>query len=407
MSQTPSIYSRVQEDGGWRYETVFRAGSTGRPPECAPPFYIRYTPKGSKWQQWKKLNAEKLVDAKTEAVETLDTLAAESQGLSVADTQNSSNKGKTPLRVAIDGFLQKIRKTKTHGTIIAYVHHLDEFYDFAHSHTRFVDDITPAILRGYADYLAGAGYGAVTQRNRTIVVLSLLKAYGVQKDWENIQSRKEDDKTFSLKNDLPTIEREAAVPYQADELKKLFAACTPEERLRYKFFLGTGCRDQEVVYASWNDIDFQRGLFHVRAKPEVGFTVKKHNSRSVPLPSELLKLLKERKEIPPHPRWIFVNESGVPDHNFLGKLKNIARRAELNCEQCETCKTKKTCEHFYLHRFRKTAATGWHHAHVPPRTIQAWLGHKSLEVTMQYLGVDTPESQHANINAAFASATGD
>ena len=35
------------------------------------------------------------------------------------------------------------------------------------------------------------------------------------------------------------------------------------------------------------------------------------------------------------------------------------------------------------------------------RTIQNWLGHKSLEATMIYLGVTDSEKLRSNINAAF------
>jgi site-specific recombinase XerD len=45
------------------------------------------------------------------------------------------------------------------------------------------------------------------------------------------------------------------------------------------------------------------------------------------------------------------------------------------------------CEHIYLHRLRKTCAIRWHENGINVRTIQAWLGHKSLETTQIYLGV--------------------
>jgi hypothetical protein len=35
-------------------------------------------------------------------------------------------------------------------------------------------------------------------------------------------------------------------------------------------------------------------------------------------------------------RWIFTNENGDPEGHFLRKFKVIAKRAGLNCGQCET-----------------------------------------------------------------------
>ena len=54
------------------------------------------------------------------------------------------------------------------------------------------------------------------------------------------------------------MEEEDAVPYINEELNKLFAAMTPEESVRYKFFLGTACRDKEVTFAAWQDINWEK-----------------------------------------------------------------------------------------------------------------------------------------------------
>ena len=64
-----------------------------------------------------------------------------------------------------------------------------------------------------------------------------------------------------------------------------------EEKVRYKFFLGSGAREQEVSFASWSDLDLHKGVFTVRAKPEEGFTPKTHESRSIPLPANLVSAI--------------------------------------------------------------------------------------------------------------------
>ena len=56
------------------------------------------------------------------------------------------------------------------------------------------------------------------------------------------------------------------------------------------------------------------------------------------------------------------------------------------------------CEQHYLHRLRKTCATHWHNTGVPVRTIQHWLGHKSLETTMIYLGIQDTEALQEQVN---------
>ena len=112
-----------------------------------------------------------------------------------------------------------------------------------------------------------------------------------------------------------------------------------------------------------------------------------------------------------------MNDEGRPDNHFLRKLKRIAIRAGLNCGQCKTtitkgkydrkrevevtCETDPVCEHWYLHRFRKTCATRWQENGIPVRTIQKWLGHKNLETTMLYLGETDMDKLRGQIDTAF------
>jgi hypothetical protein len=55
------------------------------------------------------------------------------------------------------------------------------------------------------------------------------------------------------RDEMPVMEEEVAVPCTDTELTQLFAAMDDEERIRYKFFLGSSCRDKEMTFAAWND----------------------------------------------------------------------------------------------------------------------------------------------------------
>ena len=66
-----------------------------------------------------------------------------------------------------------------------------------------------------------------------------------------------------------------------------------------------------------------------------------------------------------------------------------------------SCKTDPVCEHWYLHRLRKTTATRWMNAGINVRKIQKWLGHKSLETTEIYLGAGTVDAnEQTKLNRA-------
>lgn len=396
------IYIRRKEPGkGWRYRAIPK---TGRPPQAdgSVKYHVRYRVAGKYvWSQ----PYETLEEARKEAAGLELNAEAAALGLTVKEYENTKNSNRVLVSTAIERFLSEARKTKKHTTAAEYKRNLKQFEESL-SETRFIDEVTKKALCEFRDFLAKEGYEARTQHNRLLLVLMLLKA-------NNIKTG------FSLSKDLPGYEEEAAVPYEPAELQKLFAAMQPEEIIRYKFFLGTASREQEVMYASWQDVDFARGVYHIRSKPDVGFTPKKHESRYVKMPTDLVEMLRERKKHAPQQRWLFVNGGGKPEGHFLEKFKRIALRAKANCGHCTapwtegrfptrkievTCKTHPVCKHHFLHRLRKTCASNWEASGVPVRTIQYMLGHKSLETTQKYLGIANLDSLTDKIDAAARGA---
>jgi integrase len=397
---TPSLYIRSKNpEGVWRYARI-KEGRGIRTAEISGPFYARPFIDGK--QVWKTLAAPSFKEAKDEAEQLAAALDAQAKGLTVLEAESLSNAHRTSIRTAVDTYLDQ-KSGKAKKTVLQYRLTLNEFIESLGGKVRFLDEINEDVLRRYKNYVTAQGYAGKTVDTRLNIVFFLLKKNGI--------------KARIPRDEMPTIEEEVPVPYTDEELKRLFEAMDDEEKTRYKFFLGTGCRDKEVSYASWTDIDWTKGEFHIRKKDDVGFFPKSHESRTVPLPKSLLELLKARRKKPQHERWIFVNAEGRPDNHFLRKLKRIATDAGLNCGHCKStvtvgrydqkkqvevsCKTHPVCEHFYLHRFRKTCATRWIEHGIPVRTVQAWLGHKNLETTMIYLGVTDSQKLRNEIDRAF------
>jgi len=396
-----SVYVRQKTDSGWRYQRV-KEGRGLKTGDLTPPFFTRRRMDGK--QVWKGLYAGTFREAKQEAAHFGGAVETESRGVTQAQTEPPRTVNRIPLVTAVDTYLEQ-KSGKSQKTVYQYKRTLSEFQEVVGRKVRYLDEVTENVLRTYKKSMEAEGYAGKTIDTRLNIVFFLLKKNGIA---ERIP-----------RDEMPVVEEEVAVPYTDNELTKLFAAMNDEEEIRYKFFLGSGCRDKEVTFAAWNDIDFDKKTYHVRRKEDVGFTPKSHESRTIPLPDSLIALLRARRKKAPHERWLFINEEGRPDNHFLRKLKRIAKRGGLNCGQCRTiitegryekrkkvevsCKDRPVCEHFYLHRFRKTCATRWHEAGIPIRTIQNWLGHKSLETTMIYLGVTDSEKLRTNINAAFFS----
>lgn len=378
-----AVYYRDPET--YRYQKVGK----GRPPKGAK-LYVRFTDAQGKRRWSQPFKSVEEANANSERVEIASEAA--SKGLTVAEFQDSLNAGKTTTRDAVEKFLKRHRNDRP-KTVQQYTTALSGTFDTVAKEYPFVCDLATAdALDSYVELLQKAGYAKKTINTRMGVVFSLLKDYRRETGVDHAS------KLVSVPK--PVQSRPKA--YTSEELGKLFAVMTREERARYIFFLHTGCREQEVQYATWDDVDFKQRKFHVTGdgKEDVNFVPKNHEERWIPLTTELHDILKGRRANSKS-RWIFSNEDGKPEGHFLRKFKAIAKRAGLNCGLCRTtimdgkyhirkpteisCETRPTCEKHYLHRLRKTAATRWLRNGINLMDIKTWLGHASLAVTQIYL----------------------
>ena len=308
------------------------------------------------------------------------------------------NANRTPIKTAVENYLHE-RRFGRPRSIAVYENVFEQLLANLPAGVRFIDQLANRrALNAYVECLRSQGYSNKTITTRMGFIFSLLKANGVDRSSRLIK--------------LPKVQGTRTKAYNSEELAKLFAGMTPEEHLRYLFFVRTGCREQEVQYAAWRDIDVKNLRYTVTGvgKSDVAFLPKNHGERVVPLTTDLGTLLAEHKTQATSDRWVFTNTDGKPESHFLRKFKAIAKRAGLNCGQCKatiregrydnrheveaTCKTRPICEEHYLHRLRKTAATNWL-SDFNLMKIKNWLGHKSLEVRQIYLDAEMhdPEEQ--------------
>ena len=412
-----SILIREADANGLKRFKAVPEGQGIRTGNVTGPFYYRPVIDGRQLPP-KRLKSAAFAEAKVEADNLPNKIVA--QELGVQPEQLRGNR--VPIVTAVQKYLEQ-KSSKAPRTLAQYRTTLEQFISILKSKAHFLDEIDEDVLRHFKKALEAEGYAGKTIDTRLNIVFFLLKKNGI--------------KARIPADEMPIVEEEPATPYSDTELRKLWTEIDKHyltetvngkeysgpgfgAEVRYKFFLGSGCRDREVTFAAWSNINFDRKEYTVRSKQDVGFTVKNHEARTVPLPDSLIKLLELRKANAPDERWIFVNTEGGPENHFLDKLKRIARDAGMNCGHCVsqrtegrhpsdrrkvtvTCKTHAVCEHIYLHRFRKTCATRWLNNGVGVRTIQHYLGHKDLETTMKYLGVeDSQAPEHrTKINKAF------
>jgi integrase/recombinase XerD len=159
--------------------------------------------------------------------------------------------------------------------------------------------------------------------------------------------------------------------YKKPELDRLFAACNDFEKTAFATLLLTGLREQELYFLAWPDVDLKEGIVRVTAKPEEGFSPKDYEERTIPIPPDLVRLL---KQLPQTSRWVFPNKKGGRMTHLLRRLKEMADAAKV--------------PNATLHKFRHTYATRLLESGCDIVTVQKLMGHSDIETTRQYLNPD-------------------
>jgi integrase/recombinase XerD len=313
-------------------------------------------------------------------------LNAVKAGATLADSPVTvGGQTKRSLRAAIDTYLDTIQANKKKKTHYAYKTSLTYFEESCHK--LYVEDIERTDLLKFKTHLV-TKYGLTDRTcwNKFSNVMSFLKDQGVSRVKDNHGQLS----PLVKKDDWPTFAEKRPVIYEQGELDKLFAACTDEELIWFRFFDTTGMREQEVMHCSWSDIDFVSRTVTVRFNAEFGFSPKKYKEREIPIPEKTISLLKAWEAKSDKDCGLVFPTSGCrPKMDFIECLKRVAKRAGLNPSG------------WILHRFRATFATRALRNGVDLSTVQAWLGHSDLASTLRYLRPADTQAIRDKVDAMY------
>jgi integrase/recombinase XerD len=299
----------------------------------------------------------------SEAQEAARLKKHELEGVALGVTEAAEEESKkTPLHAAVKRYLESVEALKKPNTHRKYKAVLDRFVEFMPANTEPCK-ITKDDL---GDFMVALKTRHKLDNNsvihQMIIVAQFLKRCGKAGLTRNI----------GLPERLVVLPRE----YSDDDLQRFFDACAPAEYTIYSTFLFTGFREQEVVHLFWSDINFALNTVRVTSKPDLGFWPKRWEEREVPVSKALIELLQShaRRE---NCRFVFPSPAGNREWHLLDRCKAIAKRAKLDSAN------------FDLKTFRSTYATRMLRAGFDVRTVQHWMGHRSLETTMRYLAPAT------------------
>ncbi len=275
-------------------------------------------------------------------------LNALNHGVAVLPANGNASRS---IAAAVEGYLEEVKLSKKPKTSAAYSTALSYFVESCHK--MHVEEIDRKDLLKFSAFLRdNKGQSPRSVYNKFENVMTFLKAVGIR--------------GLVGKNDWPRYTEEEPEIYEQEELHRLFKVCNEGERLWFEFFLMTGMREQEVMYAYWSDLNLQAHTVRVSHKPDHNWTPKAYKEREIPIPEKLARNLKAWKATSDKTcRLLFPTAGCKAKLDFLDCLKAVAKRAKLDPDR------------FWLHKFRATFATRCLWAGVDLRTVQQWLGHRT------------------------------
>lgn len=348
-----NLLKQIKVGDRWKIVAIPRTNKGGYDWQSLPEgrYYLDYYERGKRKRRVAGSTAAEALEALRRKKHALEGHAL---GVQEADEETK----RMPVHVAVKRYLESVEALKKPNTYRKYKAVLDRFVEFLapNADPRKVsrDDLTDFMVMLKNKHKLDNN----TVIHQMVIVAQFLKHHGKPGATKNL----------GLPERVITLPRE----YSDTDLQAFFGACTPWERALFVTFLYTGCREQEIVHLLWSDIKFELKTIRVTSKPDLGFWPKRWEEREIPVAPAALALLRE------HPRqgnarYVFPSPRGNREWHMLDRCKAVATRAELDPGK------------FDLKTFRSTYATRMLRAGFDVRTVQHWMGHRSLETTMRYL----------------------
>jgi integrase len=280
-----------------------------------------------------------------------------------------------------------------------------------------LSQVTRPMLEQYRDDLVATRSKAMTQK--AVQALSSIFAEAQRKGLvaQNVAAG---IKVGGKGRDKGKIE----IPTRA-ELRALLDACDVSQKPLIMTAIMTGLRSSELRGLRWKDIDFQEKRITVAERADQRCVIGELKSaaayRSIPVPSTLTATLKEWKlacvrnkldlVFPSTKGTVRGHHNFIRDHfNPLQVTAGLTRPAfhkdgrpkiDKNGEPVLTGK-------YGLHALRHAAASGWIAQNVDLKRLQTWIGHASIQITLDTYGhlIEDKERDAAIAEASQSYLTG-
>jgi len=333
----------------------------------------------------------KQFDLKKDAEAWLTSAAWEvSQGLHTPDSQSIK------IREAVELWLAKAEGDKLERST------LHQYRGLANKHInpfigeQKINRLSRPIVEAYRDELLATRSKAMT--GKAIRALSSILSEAQRRGLVS-QNVAHGVKIDRKGRDKPQIEIPARL-----ELKALINAANDDEKPLILTVIFTGLRASELRGLRWQDIDFDGAVLTVAQRADqwgkIGPPKSDAGFRSIPLPSLLVSTLKRWKlrAVPSALDLVFPSSTGTP----IG-YQNLLRRVFIPLQDRAGLSKR-----YGFHALRHAAASSWIEQKIDLKRLQVWMGHGSIQITLDTYGhlIKDAEKDAAIAEAAQALLLG-
>jgi integrase len=184
--------------------------------------------------------------------------------------------------------------------------------------------------------------------------------------------------------ELPQPKRTPQPFWRRDQVEQILKATSAKYRSLFHFLADTGTRIGEARWLTWNDVNLDDKVIHIRAKE--GWQPKTGDERVIHLSAELCQVL---AQLPRYSQWVFtaprtdrfpVAGRQVSDRRALVHLKTILKKLGLPG---------------HLHTFRHSFVSHALTSGVAESIVRSWVGHIDPEIMKIYTHIADRQSRAA------------
>ena len=267
-----------------------------------------------------------------------------------------------PLAATVDTYLNHLKINQKLNTYRRYRSVLDNFSQYFAS-KKYLNEISRGDILEYRDYRATLVASPVTLNSEITMIRAFL--------YWCVQYKGLRENPAAKIKPRKVVERPAEV-YSDEEIAKLLGGADPGEQAVLLTLLYTGLREQELCHLAWDDVDFNKKVLRVTAKPEEKFTPKTWEERDIEMSDGLVQAL---NPLPRRARWVFPTVGGKRHAHVYKIIARVAENAGI--------------QGAHPHKFRATFLTRLLQSGCDIANVQALAGHRNIKTTQRYLGVST------------------